>query len=101
MRHKATTDYTPESNLSNKKTMVVNGNVRMTHPNNGPDLFTIMSEKPKPTATRPKHVAVIGHYKLEKEIGEGNFAKVKLGKHVLTNEQVYILIGRYKDYRQD
>jgi len=31
----------------------------------------------------------IGNYELGKNIGEGNFAKVKLATHVLTKEQVY------------
>lgn len=51
-------------------------------------------QQQQPTATRPKHVAVIGHYRLEKEIGEGNFAKVKLARHILTNEQVYNCLTR-------
>ena len=53
-------------------------------------------EKPKPivstaNATRPKNAAVIGHYRLDKSIGEGNFAKVKLAHHILTNEQVFLI----------
>ncbi|TMS32381.1 hypothetical protein L596_000228 [Steinernema carpocapsae] len=34
----------------------------------------------------------IGFYKLGKELGQGNFSKVKLGVHVLTNEKVAVKI---------
>ncbi|ORZ37124.1 kinase-like domain-containing protein [Catenaria anguillulae PL171] len=34
----------------------------------------------------------IGYYDLDKSIGEGNFAKVKLGTHVLTGEKVAVKI---------
>ncbi|KAI9217114.1 kinase-like domain-containing protein [Blastocladiella britannica] len=34
----------------------------------------------------------IGYYDLEKSIGEGNFAKVKLGTHALTGEKVAVKI---------
>jgi MAP/microtubule affinity-regulating kinase len=30
----------------------------------------------------------IGYYDLDKNIGEGNFAKVRLGTHTLTGEKV-------------
>ncbi len=37
----------------------------------------------------------IGFYRLKGQLGTGNFARVKLGMHVLTNgEPVYILAGR-------
>jgi serine/threonine protein kinase len=31
---------------------------------------------------------VIGNYKIEKSIGEGTFAKVRIGKHIPTGEKV-------------
>lgn len=34
----------------------------------------------------------VGYYELEKTIGEGNFAVVKLAKHVVTNSKVSALI---------
>lgn len=46
-----------------------------------------MSAPPK-TATKPKATQSIGHYDLEKNIGEGNFAKVRLAKHTITGQQV-------------
>eukprot|EP01135_Chromosphaera_perkinsii_P007223 Nk52_evm31s745 gene=Nk52_evmTU31s745 len=39
-----------------------------------------------------KGVQTIGHYRLGKTIGKGNFAKVKLARHVLTGEEVAIKI---------
>lgn len=49
----------------------------------------------------------IGYYELDKNIGEGNFAKVRLGTHTLTGEKVITpqkshltAIGRSKNYRQ-
>ena len=33
----------------------------------------------------------IGYYDLEKAVGEGNFAKVKLATHALTGEKVAII----------
>jgi serine/threonine protein kinase len=47
-----------------------------------------MSERPKSAATRPKQISTVGHYELDKNIGEGNFAKVKLAKHTITGQQV-------------
>lgn len=35
---------------------------------------------------------IIGHYLIEKSIGEGTFGKVKLGTHTLTGEKVGIKI---------
>ncbi|KJE92045.1 Mark1 protein [Capsaspora owczarzaki ATCC 30864] len=35
---------------------------------------------------------IIGNYALDKTIGKGNFAKVKLARHVLTNEEVAVKI---------
>lgn len=35
---------------------------------------------------------MIGHYIIEKSIGEGTFGKVKLGTHTLTGEKVAIKI---------
>jgi hypothetical protein len=46
----------------------------------------------------------IGNYTFEKTIGQGNFAKVKLSKHKLTNQEVSfysIISGGYKNNRQD
>jgi hypothetical protein len=34
----------------------------------------------------------IGNYRLQKTIGKGNFAKVKLARHVLTGREVSVLI---------
>jgi hypothetical protein len=49
------------------------------------------ADRPKSAATRPKQaVQTIGHYDLEKNIGEGNFAKVRLAKHTITGQQVSI-----------
>jgi serine/threonine protein kinase len=47
-----------------------------------------MTERPKSAATRPKQLQVIGHYEMDKNIGEGNFAKVKLARHTITGQQV-------------
>ncbi|KAJ3000413.1 Map microtubule affinity-regulating kinase [Globomyces sp. JEL0801] len=45
------------------------------------------------SATRPKaQLNSIGHYDLDKNIGEGNFAKVRLAKHTITGQQVAIKI---------
>lgn len=35
----------------------------------------------------------VGNYRLQKTIGKGNFAKVKLARHILTNREVRILYG--------
>lgn len=46
----------------------------------------------------------IGNYTFVKTLGEGNFAKVKLAKHKLTNQEVKgkaDFIGGHKDDRQD
>lgn len=45
----------------------------------------------------------IGYYNFEKNLGEGNFAKVKLAVHTITKEKVLRLIyakikGCYKDH---
>lgn len=59
------------------------------------------SERPKsaaaptPPATSPKPKGVIntiGHYEMDKNIGEGNFAKVRLARHSITGQQVAIKI---------
>nr|KAJ3419811.1 MAP/microtubule affinity-regulating kinase 3 [Polyrhizophydium stewartii] len=42
-------------------------------------------------ANKPK-AASIGYYDLEKNIGEGNFAKVKLATHILTGQKVAVKI---------
>jgi serine/threonine protein kinase len=36
----------------------------------------------------------IGNYMFEKTLGEGNFAKVKLAKHKLTDQEVFGLPGQ-------
>ncbi|KND00191.1 CAMK/CAMKL protein kinase [Spizellomyces punctatus DAOM BR117] len=41
--------------------------------------------------TKPK-AATIGYYDLEKAVGEGNFAKVRLATHTLTGEKVAVKI---------
>ncbi len=47
------------------------------------------TERPKSAATRPKaQLSSIGHYDLDKNIGEGNFAKVRLAKHTISGQQV-------------
>lgn len=38
----------------------------------------------------------IGNYRLLKTIGKGNFAKVKLARHILTGKEV-----REKDYERE
>ncbi len=43
-----------------------------------------------PIETKPRRT--IGHYNIEKSIGEGTFGKVKLGTHHLTGEKVAIKI---------
>ncbi len=53
-----------------------------------------MTERPKSAATKPKQVSVIGHYEMDKNIGEGNFAKVKLAKHTITGQQVFFIQTR-------
>jgi 5'-AMP-activated protein kinase catalytic alpha subunit len=44
----------------------------------------------KPVETRDRKN--IGHYSIEKSIGEGTFGKVKLGSHHITGEKVAIKI---------
>jgi len=44
--------------------------------------------KPEPRKRR----RIIGHYLIEKSIGEGTFGKVRLGSHTLTGEKVAIKI---------
>jgi hypothetical protein len=39
----------------------------------------------------PKRGSTIGYYDLEKSVGEGNFAKVKLATHCLTGEKVRVV----------
>ncbi|KAJ3119255.1 Map microtubule affinity-regulating kinase [Nowakowskiella sp. JEL0407] len=39
-----------------------------------------------------KNIESIGYYKFEKNVGEGNFAKVKLATHTITNEKVAVKI---------
>lgn len=46
-----------------------------------------MSRSRNPTATGDDHPR-IGNYRLLKTIGKGNFAKVKLAKHILTEKEV-------------
>lgn len=48
----------------------------------------IMTDRPKSAATKPKQVSVIGYYEMDKNIGEGNFAKVRLAKHMITKQEV-------------
>lgn len=51
---------------------------------------------PPPGQTKPpvepKARKTIGHYSIEKSIGEGTFGKVKLGTHHITGEKVAIKI---------
>lgn len=42
--------------------------------------------------SKAKSTNAIGHYDLDKTIGEGNFAKVRLARHIITNQQVAIKI---------
>ena len=44
--------------------------------------------------TRPESEPHIGKYQLLKTIGKGNFAKVKLAKHVPTGEEVRTAVWR-------
>lgn len=44
------------------------------------------TERPNSAARK---VTSIGYYELEKSVGEGNFAKVKLATHTLTGQKVY------------
>eukprot|EP00128_Syssomonas_multiformis_P011560 Colp12_sorted_trinity150504_noHs@36417 len=44
----------------------------------------------KPPSSPSKKVQTIGNYRLEKTIGKGNFAKVKLAKHILTGQPVNV-----------
>ena len=47
------------------------------------------SSKPKKLEGNPDaNLASIGNYVFQKTVGEGNFAKVKLAKHKLTNQEV-------------
>ncbi|XP_058251647.1 serine/threonine-protein kinase MARK2 isoform X10 [Hemibagrus wyckioides] len=50
-----------------------------------------MSRSRNPTATGDDHPH-IGNYRLLKTIGKGNFAKVKLAKHILTEKEVAVKI---------
>ena len=48
-------------------------------------------------ASRPRGQIRVGQYEIEKAIGKGNFAVVKLATHVPTRTKVkiHILLGRY------
>jgi hypothetical protein len=42
-----------------------------------------------PAGSKSKGVInTIGHYEMNKNIGEGNFAKVRLARHTITGQQV-------------
>ncbi len=49
---------------------------------------------------KPAKKATIGYYDIEKNIGEGNFAKVKLATHVLTGQKVpsALNVGGYQNH---
>lgn len=67
--------------------------------------MSTVTDRPKSAAaTKPKAVLQsIGHYDLEKNIGEGNFAKVRLAKHTISGQQVYPTtdIGGNQNHRQE
>lgn len=46
------------------------------------------SSSTRTSAARPREEPHIGKYKLIKTIGKGNFAKVKLAKHIPTGHEV-------------
>jgi MAP/microtubule affinity-regulating kinase len=47
-----------------------------------------MSNKKKMEGNPDANLASIGNYNFVKTLGEGNFAKVKLAKHKITNQEV-------------
>lgn len=49
-----------------------------------------MSRSRNPAAVATDDQPHIGNYRLLKTIGKGNFAKVKLAKHVLTGKEVVL-----------
>jgi hypothetical protein len=72
--------------------------------NGGSGVRKLTSPRPKPRpaataisprsgSTLPQHrrIQCIGHYDLDKTIGQGQFGKVKLATHVLTGERVHLL----------
>ena len=52
---------------------------------------TIFAKASAERQHKPKATS-IGYYDLEKGIGEGNFAKVKLATHVLTGQKVIFIV---------
>ena len=48
-----------------------------------------MSSEDGPRSGNRK-AATIGYYEVDKSVGEGNFAKVKLATHTLTGEKVRV-----------
>lgn len=65
--------------------------LRLQSGNEGPDATRISSASTR-IRTRISEEPTIGKYKLLKTIGKGNFAKVKLAKHVPTGKEVAIKI---------
>lgn len=60
-----------------------------TKPPSTPTKSPVASTTPRPTsASSSKKTNSIGFYDLDKNLGEGNFAKVKLATHTLTKEKV-------------
>lgn len=51
-------------------------------------------------AERPKGQIRVGFYDIEKTIGKGNFAVVKLGRHRITKSEVSVLIHRVKQMKR-
>jgi len=56
------------------------------------DVISLSSSKSSQSRSRQTDDPVIGKYRLIKTIGKGNFAKVKLAKHLPTDREVRIII---------
>ena len=63
---------------------------RLSKREDGDDEVSEIIKEPKKRINIKRKI--IGHYFLEKSIGEGTFGKVKLGTHTLTGEKVAIKI---------
>uniref|UniRef100_A0A8B9RF53 non-specific serine/threonine protein kinase n=1 Tax=Astyanax mexicanus TaxID=7994 RepID=A0A8B9RF53_ASTMX len=67
--------------------------VNSTHTDSKSGGRSNMSRSRNPQATTSDEQPHIGNYRLLKTIGKGNFAKVKLARHVLTGKEVRINIS--------
>eukprot|EP00127_Corallochytrium_limacisporum_P004237 Clim_evm182s157 gene=Clim_evmTU182s157 len=68
------------------------GNVRAEITGGAPGKTAAKPSLTPPSRTSDNRAQTIGNYRLEKTLGRGNFAKVKLAKHILTGQQVAVKI---------